>query len=241
MSPKTQLATGSGPRDDLDKRPNRDIHTDWANAEVGLRSKNISKLDMTLGDAIYSLRAIRRLKPDPIPDEDLWTILDAARQAPNGGNQQGWHFVVIRDPEIRRKFGVLYRKAWWAKRNGAGYFKPEDLPDHYRSPMGLADVIGEAPAIVVVCSTASGARESVIPATQNLLLSARVLGIGGTITSLHPTVDDDMKELLKIPGSADIVYCVPLGYPKGNFGPVTRKPLNEIVSLEAWGSSPVTA
>lgn len=201
-----------------------------------MRSKNMGKLDMSVGDAIYSLRAIRRLKPDPIPDEDIWTILDAARQAPNGGNQQGWHFVVIRDPEIREKFGTLYRKAWWAKRNDAGYFKPEDLPGHFLSAMGLADVIGDAPAIVVVCSTESGSRESVIPATQNLLLSARVVGIGGTITSLHPSVDDAVKELLNMPSSAEIVYCVPLGYPRGNFGPVTRKPLTEIVSMDTWGS-----
>ncbi|NQW18241.1 MAG: nitroreductase family protein [Chloroflexi bacterium] len=202
-----------------------------------MRLKNIGKLDMSVGDAIYSLRAIRRLKPDPIPDEDLWTVLDAARQAPNGSNQQDWHFVVIRDPEIRRQFGALFRKAWWAKRNDAGYFKPEDLPDHFRSAMGLADAIGESPVIVLACAMNLGFRESVIPATQNLLLAARALGIGGTITSLHPSVDGSIKELLQIPGSVEIVYCVPLGYPKGDFGPVTRKPLAEIVSEDAWGSA----
>ena len=103
---------------------------------------------------------------------------------------------------------------------------------------GLADVIGEAPAIVLVCATSPGFRESVIPATQNLLLSARVLGIGGTITSLHASVTDEVRGLLGIPESVDVVYCVPLGYPKGNFGPVTRKPLAEVVSVDAWGNSP---
>ena len=203
-----------------------------------MTAENTSKLGMSLGDAIYSLRAIRRIKPDPIPDEDMWTILDAARQAPNGSNQQDWHFVVMRDPEVKSKFGAIYRKAWWAKRNDAGYFTPEDLPDHFKSAMGLADVIGESPAIVLVCATSSGFRESVIPAVQNLLLSARALGVGGTITSLHPSVADDVRELLGIPESVDVVYCVPLGYPKGNFGPVTRKPLAEVVSVDAWGNSP---
>ena len=200
------------------------------------------KLNMSLGDAIYSLRAIRRIKPDQIPDMDLWTILDAARQAPNGSNQQDWHFIVMRDPEVKRKFGTIYRKAWWAKRNDAGFFNPEDLPGHFKSPMGLADVIGESPVIVLVCATSSGFRESVIPATQNLLLSARALGIGGTITSLHASVADDVRELLEIPESVDVVYCVPLGYPKGNFGPVTRKPLTEVVSVDSWvGSSDLTS
>jgi nitroreductase len=194
--------------------------------------------NITLHDAIYSLRAIRRLKTDPISDDDLATILDAARQAPNGANQQAWHFVVIRDEDLRTKFGELYHEAWWAKRKAGGFNKPEDLPAHYKSPMGLANVIGSAPVIVLVCATNPGFRESVIPATQNLLLTARSLGIGGTISTLHPTVEDRVKELVNIPESAAIVYSIPLGYPKGNFGPVKRKSLNEVVSLDAWGNTP---
>jgi nitroreductase len=196
------------------------------------------RLDITLGDAIFSLRAIRRIKPDPIPDADLNSILDAARQAPNGANRQPWHFVVLQDADVRKKFGELYRVAWWAKRNDEGFFKPEDIPDHYKLAMALADSIGEVPAIVLVCTTSPGGRESVIPATQNLLLAARALGIGGTITSLHANVEDDVQKLLKLPDGAGVVYCIPLGYPQGRFGSVTRNPLKEIVSVDKWGSSP---
>jgi nitroreductase len=196
------------------------------------------RLDITLGDAIFSLRAIRRIKPDSIPDADLNSILDAARQAPNGANRQPWHFVVLQDADVRKRFGELYRVAWWAKRNDEGFFKPEDIPDHYKLAMALADNIGEVPAIVLVCTTSPGGRESVIPATQNLLLAARALGIGGTITSLHANVEDDVQELLNLPDEAGVVYCIPLGYPQGRFGPVTRNPLKEIVSLDKWGSSP---
>jgi nitroreductase len=196
------------------------------------------RLDISLGDAIFSLRAIRRIKPDPIPDADLNSILDAARQAPNGANRQPWHFVVLQDAAVRKRFGELYRVAWWAKRNDEGFFKPEDIPAHYKLAMALADNIGEVPAIVLICSTSLGGRESVIPATQNLLLAARAFGIGGTITSLHKNVEDDVQELIGLPDGAGVVYCVPLGYPQGNFGPVTRNPLSEIVSKDRWGTFP---
>ena len=91
--------------------------------------------------------------------------------------------------------------------------------------MRLADEIGQAPVIVLVCATAkgAGAMGSVIPSVQNLLLAARSLGIGGTITTLHAQVADRVHQLLGIPDSAQVVYCVPMGYPRGAFGPVTRK------------------
>jgi len=194
---------------------------------------------ITLGEAIYSLRAIRRIKPDPIPDDDLLDVLDAARQAPNGGNSQPWHFLAIKDEQLRRQFGELYREAWWAKRADQGIHGPDDIDPTNRttlSAMKFADEIGSVPAIVLVCATeqGAGAMGSVIPAVQNMLLAARALGVGGTITTLHPSVDDRVKELLDIPQGIQIVYAIPLGYPKGNFGPVTRKPLSEICSIDNW-------
>ncbi len=200
------------------------------------------RFPIPLGEAIYSLRAIRRLKPDPIPEEDLRDILDAARQAPSGGNAQPWHFLVIADDELRSRFGELYREAWWAKRADQGIHGPGDIdPSNTTtlSAMRLADEIGGAPAIVLVCATDRGAAAmaSVIPAVQNLLLSARALGVGGTITTLHPSVDARVKELFAIPEGAQIVYAVPLGYPNGSFGPVTRKALSEVTSMDRWGRS----
>ena len=199
-----------------------------------------SRLSMPLGAAIFTQRAIRRLKPDPIPDRDVRDILEAAVHAPNGGNRQTWHFIVMTDPALRAEFGGLYREAWWAKRKGVGIRGPEDIPADDRvaqSAMRLADEIGRAPVIVLVCATAmgSGPMGSVIPAAQNLLLAARSLGIGGSITTLHPQVEGRVKKLLEIPESAQIVYCIPLGYPRGRFGPTSRKPLDEVCSGDKWG------
>ena len=198
-----------------------------------------SRFIMPLGEAMFSLRAIRRFKPDPIPDADVRDIMESAIRAPNGGNTQPWHFVVIKDPQIRAKFAPLFREAWWAKRNEEGIRGPEDIPPGKgmrRSAMRLADEIGQAPVIVLVCATAkgAGAMGSVIPAVQNMLLAARSLGIGGTITTLHPKVLERVHQLLVIPDSVQVVYCVPLGYPRGAFGPVIRKPLAEVCSLDRW-------
>ncbi len=195
------------------------------------------RLDMTLGQAIYSLRAIRRHRPDPIPDEDITAILDAAIQAPNGANMQLWHFLAVTDEDLRSEFAALYKEAWWAKRHESGWFKPEDLPEVYRSPMKLSDEIGNSPALVFVCTTVKGpdAANSIIPSVQNLLLAARCLGVGGTITTLHPSVEERVHTLFEIPDTAQVVYCIPLGYPRGNFGPVTREPLEKVSSRNRWG------
>ena len=196
------------------------------------------RLDMPLGEAIFTLRAIRRLKPDPIPDEDLRAVLEAAIRAPNGGNTQPWRFLVVRDPGLRAKLGVLYREAWWTKRRDEGIMGPEALPDTptRRSAMRLADEIGASPVMVLLCATARGpaAANNVIPAAQNLLLAARGLGIGGTITTLHPTVEERVHALFGIPDNAQVVYCVPLGYPRGRFGPTTRKHLAEVSAVDRW-------
>jgi nitroreductase len=197
-----------------------------------------SRLTMPLGEAIFSLRAMRRLKPDPIPHDVLHDILEAAIRAPNGGNQQPWHYIVVEDRATRAELGELYHEAWWAKRRDAGYHGPEDLPRHYHAAMRLADTIGHVPVLILVCATAQGpsAAASVIPSVQNLLLAARALGIGGTITTLHAQVEERVHRLCNIPATAQIVYCIPLGYPEGHFGPNVRKPLPEVCSFNRWGA-----
>jgi nitroreductase len=197
-----------------------------------------SRLSIPLGEAIFSLRAIRRLKPDPIPDADIRDILEAAIRAPNGGNAQQWHFLVVKEAGLRAQLGTLYHEAWWAKRRDAGIQGPEDLPRNYHAAMRMADEIGQVPVMILVCATVKGVgpMASVIPAVQNLLLAARALGIGGTITTLHPQVEERVHALFGIPDTAQVVYCIPLGYPRGRFGPNQRKPLTEVCSYDHWGT-----
>ena len=198
------------------------------------------RFSMPLGEAMYNMRAIRRLKPDPVALEDLRDIVDAARQAPSPSNRQSWHFLVVQDAEQRAKLGAIYREAWWAKRRDEGFHKPEDFDPNDKvrmSAMRLADHFGDAPAVILMCADSSAMVDTtgVIPATQNLLLAARSLGLGATITSLHPSVMDDVRALFGMPEGTFVVYAIPVGYPQGNFGPVIRKPLNEVASLDRWG------
>ena len=105
--------------------------------------------------------------------------------------------------------------------------------------MRLADEIGQAPVLVLVCATSkgAGAMGSVIPVAQNLLLAARAAGVGGTITTLHPQVEERVHQLFRVPETVEIVYCLPLGYPRGHFGPAQRRPLSEVCSYDQWGQT----
>ena len=176
-----------------------------------------------LGEAMFSQRAIRRFRKDPIPADVMQDIMEAAIRAPNGGNNQQWHFIVVQEEETRRKLGDLYHEAWWAKRADAGIMGPQDIPpgrNSMRSAMRLANEIGDAPVMVLVCATSKGAQAagSVIPAAQNMLLAARAFGIGGTIATLHAVVEERVHELFDIPDTAQVVYCMPFGYPGATSG-----------------------
>ncbi|MFN0146262.1 MAG: nitroreductase family protein, partial [Dehalococcoidia bacterium] len=132
------------------------------------------RLTMPIGEAMWTQRAIRRFRPDPVSAADLRLILEAAVKAPSGGNQQWARFLVVTDREQLRDFGRLYHEAWWAKRRDfEGWKGPEDLPPGKsvsRSAMRLADEIGQAPAIVFVLARKPAPANSVITCAQNLML-----------------------------------------------------------------------
>jgi nitroreductase len=196
-----------------------------------------SRLSMPLGEAIFTMRAIRRFRPDPIPIDDIRLIVEAAVRAPNGGNQQVARFLVVNDRATIRRFGPLYHEAWWAKRRDAGYHSSADLPAKFRANARLADSIKDAPCIVFALGIDGGPADSVIPAVQNLMLAARAIGIGSVPTTLHPSVMDRFHAMFEIPSSVTFHFCVPLGYPEGNFGPNVRKPTSETTFLNRWGAA----
>lgn len=202
-----------------------------------------AELDMPIGEAMFTQRAIRRLDPHrPIPDAHLKLILDAASKAPNGGNAQPARFLVVRNRERIREFGNLYHEAWWAKRRDEfGWTSKDDIPSDsvYRMPSRLADEIVDAPVVVLTLSVGgTPAAHSVYPPVQNLLLAARALGIGSVLTTLHPDVMDRVYAMFEIPDDVEFHCCIPLGYPRGRFGPTRRFPASATTSWDRWNAKP---
>jgi len=201
-----------------------------------------ANLNMPVGEAMFSQRAIRRLQHDkPVSDEDIKTILDAASKAPNGGNSQPGRFLVVKDKKLIKEFGKLYHEAWWAKRRDQfGWKGKSDIPEGsvFEMPAQLADEMGDAPVVILAFAVSPGCEHSVYPPVQNLLLAARALGIGSVLTTLHPEVMDRVNALFKIPEDVDFHCCIPLGYPRGNFGPTKRFPTAQTTSWNTWGTPP---
>lgn len=193
---------------------------------------------MPLHEVMFTQRAIRRFRPDRLRVEDLELILEAASKAPNGGNRQLTRFLVVDDPALIEAFAPIYRDAWWAKRGDEGKTSVEEMSDLYRSASRFADEIGTVPCIVFALALDHGAASSVVPAAQNLMLAARALGIGSVPTSLHESVMPRFRELFAIPDDVAFHLCIPLGYPRGNFGPTTRLPTSETTFHDRWGAPP---
>jgi nitroreductase len=198
---------------------------------------------MDVFEAIGTQRAMRRLKPDPVSNEDLWTILDAAIKAPSGGNRQPWNFLVIRDPETKRKIAEYYLDGW---NKIYGPFRDFALADPatsrtYRSAEHLANHLAEAPVLILATVQRDGiapgspAGASVYPAVQNLMLAARALGLGATITTLHMQHEQEVKELLGIPEGIDTMALIPIGWPRGRFGPPSRQAVEQVTFWDRWG------
>jgi nitroreductase len=154
--------------------------------------------------------------------------------APNGGNLQLARFLVVTDRDVIREFGGLYHEAWWAKRRDEGFRDRADLPSRFEPAARLADEIVDAPCIVLALALHNGPADSVIPAVQNLMLAARALGIGSVPTTLHPTVMDRFHAMFGIPDDVGFHFCIPLGFPRGNFGPNVRKPTSATTFLDRW-------
>jgi nitroreductase len=212
---------------------------------------------LPLYEAMSTLRAVRRLKEDPIPDDVLNRILQAAAWAPSGGNMQPWRSVVVKDAETRSKIGDLYRPQW--EKFGARYRKGlarltgDELARQERMLAAsdrLGENMGKAPVLMVICfnpdlmaiTDANLGRPSVVGggsvylAVQNLMLACVNEGIGCTLTTLLCFEEAAMKDLLDIPEDWHTCAVLPLGYPVGKgHGPISRRPVNKLFFADRFG------
>jgi nitroreductase len=202
--------------------------------------KAIRRAGIDVLEAIWTTRAMRRLDPDrPVPEEDLRTLLEAAAKAPSGGNRQPVDWVVVRDPATRRRLGEIYGEI--ARRTlpasyGEAAKADEGTARMLRSALHLADHLGEAPVLLIPCAPRSLIRVegAVYPAIQNLMLAARGLGLGTTLTSMHRENEASVKELLGIPEAFATFALIPLGYPLGRWAEAPRRPIEETTHWDRW-------
>jgi len=189
-------------------------------------------------EVVDGQRAHRELRADPVPDDLIERVLEAAVHAPSAENRQPWAFVVVRDEQIRQRIADLTAKIW---QGGARDFsKPNttqrlfDEVDRWATE-GLAG----APVHIVVCGDTTRCPEmmlpsSIYPATQNLLLAARALGLGSLMSTLSIVTGAPFKDLLGLPDHVVPMALVPIGYPARSLGPPRRTPVAEVTHHDRW-------
>jgi len=209
-------------------------------AEAGTGATDIFEI-------MHTMRAMRRLKPDPVPDELIRKILLAGQAAASGGNTQRWRFLVLKDQAIKKAVQVYYKKAFdevVGPRYASSPPPPGSDAARYRRQHAaveyLTDHYHEAPVWIVACledgsSPTRSAGSSIYPAVQNMLLAARALGLGSTLTTRHIAYEKEVDAAMGIPEGFHSYAILPTGYPMGRFGPLGRGPLADVVYLDGWG------
>ncbi len=201
-----------------------------------------------LWEAMYTQRAIRWWRPEPVADELIWKLIEAATRAPSGTNLQPWAFVVVKDDAMRAKIAGAVRDRMLGNPGMKTFIesgaKSEDKSQ--RLMMGgvgnIVEHLDSAPVFIIPClvNPQSPAPEgllagsSIYQAVQNLMLAARGLGLGTVMTTFQAGMPD-LKEWLGLPDGATATALIPVGWPDRNFGPVQRKPVEEVTHWDMWG------
>jgi nitroreductase len=206
---------------------------------------------MDVREALYTTRAMRRVRPDPIPREIQARILDAAIRAPSGGNAQNWRFILVDDPEVKAKLGPLYRDSistlWatgYADRLASARSSPQD-PDSasmlrvQSSAQHLADHFEQVPLFLLAFTRSDASGGSIFPAVWSAQLAARAEGVGSALTTVLGTFHGaEAMQILAVPPDRGWVMacCVSFGYPAGRWAVAARRPAHEVAYRNRWGS-----
>jgi len=203
-------------------------------------------------DLVGNVRAMRRLKPDPVPEELIFKVLNAGVMAASGQNLQPWEFVLVDDVEKKRWFAERYRDAMYTRFR----ISPDDVVERndklarqLKAVLYQIEHMHETPWLLFVC----GKRDwpfkvpqeeriglappnygAVYPCVQNILLACRAVGLGAALTTMHQVFEDELHEYLGIPTDYGVVVTMPIGWPMGRFGPVKRVPAEEKTHRNGW-------
>ena len=207
---------------------------------------------MDFFDVVHTQRSVRRFKPDPIPEEMIWTMIDAAIRAPSGSNLQPWIWLVVQDQGKKEAIGHAIRDHFSeagtteAMRRSLGGDPSPTLRRMRLGAIWLRENIAAVPVLIIPClvgvtSPVSDQRtllagSSIYGAVQNLMLAARAQGLGTVLTTFNSFMEDVLRRELNISQEAVPVCIVPVGYPDGQrFGPTARKPKETVTYWNDWG------
>jgi nitroreductase len=196
-------------------------------------------------DVMRTARAVRRFKDEPVPDDVLGRCLEAATWAPSGGNQQSWRFVVLRSKASRAAIATgaagaleVIQRVYRMERPD-----PSDGSARARSTAAVFEIhdrAGDVPTAVLFTFQPLPATPellqgaSIFPAMQNFLLACRNEGLGAVVTGWAATGEAELRAAVGIPDDWELAVLVVVGWPRGHHGPVRRKPVGEVASLDRW-------
>ena len=198
--------------------------------------------DVKLLEGIRTTRAIRRLKPDPVPRELIRKVCEAGTFAPSGGNRQPWTFIAVTEPE---------RRAWVAERYVKvfrDYIAPAleaaeapDFPEagrrNMKAALHLAENLHEVPVHLFVAGWMRRGVEQtqgLFPCVQNILLACRAVGLGASLTTLHTAFRGEVDEWLGLPEKIRTCALLPIGWPRGRYGTPPRVSVDEKLFYERF-------
>jgi nitroreductase len=206
---------------------------------------------MDVYEALYTTRAMRRVRPDPIPRDVQARILDAAIRAPSGGNSQSWRFILVDDPAVKAQLGSLYREGLgelWGTHYRDRLAQARATPDAPESAsmlrvtasaQHLADHFEEVPLFLLAFGRGDSSGGSIFPAVWSAQLAARAEGVGSTLTSVLGLFRAaEAMRILAVPPDRgwEMACCVSFGYPTGRWGVAPRRPAHEVAYRNAWGA-----
>ncbi len=201
--------------------------------------------DVPLLEGIRTARAIRRLRPDPVPPALVRKVCEAGTFAPSGGNRQPWRFVAVTEPARRAFVAERYLRAFRAYLAPAlDAAKSPDFPDatrrNVRAALHLAEHLHEAPVHLFVAGwkrRGEPQTQALFPAIQNVLLACRAVGLGASLTTVHLAYGAEIDAFLGLPADCPSCALLPIGWPLGRHGRPPRRSVDECLSWERFGGS----
>lgn len=203
--------------------------------------------DVPLLEGMRTTRAIRRLRPDPVPMALIRKVCEAGTFAPSGGNRQPWYFVAVTEPERRAFVAERYRKAF--ARYSAEALRAAEAPDFplaqrkiLMAAKHLAEHMHEAPVLLFIAGfTRRGQEQSqaLFPCIQNILLACRAVGLGASLTTVHRMYGKEIDEFLGLPEKLPSSALLPIGWPQGRYGRPERKSVDERLFVDRFDASAI--